>query len=96
MRISDVSISRLHALLRMEEDGGVYLEDQQSKFGTLVEPRGIDITSNGPVSIQSGRTLLTFSYGSPAGSDQETVNDTDMFEDAFDDETLDAQRPQTH
>jgi hypothetical protein len=101
MRISDVSISRLHALLRIDDDGYVFLEDQQSKFGTLVDSDvgatiGIEIPNNGLLAVQSGRTLLSLSAGSPAGSDQETVNDTDMFEDALDDDTFEAQRPQTH
>ena len=97
MRISDVSISRLHAFLRMDENGDVFLEDQHSKFGTLVDAEtGLDVPNNGNISIQSGRTLITLSTASPTGSDQETVNDTDMFEDTLEDEGIDSDRPHTH
>lgn len=101
MRISDVSISRLHALLRIGEDGHIYLEDQQSKFGTLVDDNivasgGFEISNGDSLSLQSGRTLISLSVGHPSGSDQDTVNDTDMFEDALEDDILDDQRPQTH
>lgn len=101
MRISDVSISRLHALLRMDEDGHIYMEDQHSKFGTLVDDNiiasgGFEISSGDSLSLQSGRTLISLSVGHPSGSDQDTVNDTDMFEDALEDDLIDDQRPQTH
>ena len=101
MRISDVSISRLHALLRIGEDGHMYLEDQHSKFGTLVDENivasgGFEISSGDSLSLQSGRTLISLSVGHPSGSDQDTVNDTDMFEDALEDDMIEDQRPQTH
>jgi len=35
VRISDISVSRCHALIKYEKDG-FYLEDNNSKFGTLV------------------------------------------------------------
>jgi hypothetical protein len=100
MRISDVSISRLHASVRVDADGAVYLEDQKSKFGTLVEvehsSRGcISMPSRTSLCIQSGRTLISLSFGQVSGSDRDTVNDTDIFEDPSD-ELSDIIRPNTH
>jgi pSer/pThr/pTyr-binding forkhead associated (FHA) protein len=37
VRVSDISVSRCHAILKYnEEEGSYYLEDNLSKFGTLV------------------------------------------------------------
>jgi pSer/pThr/pTyr-binding forkhead associated (FHA) protein len=85
MRISDVSISRLHAMLSLAEDGSVLLQDHKSKFGTLLDTGRLDkrlvIPNDSPLSVQSGRTLLSFSVLAVVGSDQDTVNDTDMIDD---------------
>lgn len=61
VRISDVSISRHHATIRFHE-GQFLLQDQESKFGTLVamkKPRQLE--SGRPLSIQVGRTVLALS-----------------------------------
>ena len=34
VRISDISVSRTHALIKLEKNG-FYIEDNNSKFGTL-------------------------------------------------------------
>jgi hypothetical protein len=37
VRVSDISVSRCHAIIKYEaEDGNYYLEDNLSKFGTLI------------------------------------------------------------
>lgn len=36
VRVSDISVSRCHAILKYENDHHFYLEDNLSKFGTLV------------------------------------------------------------
>jgi hypothetical protein len=36
VRVSDISVSRCHAVLKYENDHHFYLEDNLSKFGTLV------------------------------------------------------------
>ena len=35
MRVTDISVSRLHAYIRKSAKGYFYLEDNHSKFGTL-------------------------------------------------------------
>ena len=35
VRIHDISVSRLHALIHKDEKGRFYIEDNNSKFGTL-------------------------------------------------------------
>merc|ERR1719464_992501 len=59
VRIADVSISRCHAMIRFQR-GQFILEDNNSKFGTLVamkKPRLLE--SGSTVSIQMGRTVLS-------------------------------------
>lgn len=64
IRISDISVSRCHAVIRYE-DGEFHLEDNSSKFGTLVEGKEIEVNKVNPlVCIQAGRTLLVFSLNS--------------------------------
>jgi len=61
VRIADVSISRCHATIRFDK-GQFLLEDNESKFGTLValkKPRPLE--SGSPFSIQMGRTVLQLS-----------------------------------
>lgn len=36
VRVSDISVSRFHAVLKYENDSHFYLQDNLSKFGTLV------------------------------------------------------------
>mmetsp|Transcript_40778 Transcript_40778/g.89125 ORF Transcript_40778/g.89125 Transcript_40778/m.89125 type:complete len:416 (+) Transcript_40778:109-1356(+) len=58
VRIADVSISRCHATIRYHR-GHFLLEDNRSKFGTLValkKPRPLE---SSPISIQMGRTVLS-------------------------------------
>lgn len=40
VRVSDISVSRCHAFLKYNADSGFNLEDNFSKFGTLVLKRG--------------------------------------------------------
>eukprot|EP00929_Paragymnodinium_shiwhaense_P013961 TRINITY_DN121816_c0_g1_i1.p1 TRINITY_DN121816_c0_g1~~TRINITY_DN121816_c0_g1_i1.p1 ORF type:complete len:458 (+),score=45.76 TRINITY_DN121816_c0_g1_i1:164-1537(+) len=68
VRIADVSISRCHAIIRFER-GQFLLQDNNSKFGTLValkKPRQLEPGS--PISIQMGRTVLNFKLKPGDGS----------------------------
>jgi len=59
VQIADVSISRCHATIRFD-DGHFILEDNNSKFGTLVAMRmPLLLESGNTVSIQTGRTVLS-------------------------------------
>lgn len=104
MRISDVSISRQHALVKLGDDGSVYLFDQQSKFGTLValdrDEKSVTIpqTDSKSLSIQCGRTVLSFSVREPEVIDSpraditsihSTFNDGSDYNDEMDDVDID-------
>lgn len=61
-------MSRLHATIKLF-DGQFYLEDRNSKFGTLVQAKaGIPITRSSPCAVQVGRTVLDFSVVLDVGS----------------------------
>ena len=58
IRIADISVSRVHATLKVQPDG-LFLEDNSSKFGTLVLVKeAISLEQGTPRSLQAGRTLL--------------------------------------
>ena len=59
--LSDVSVSRVHCLFRIEGKN-VYLQDNNSKFGTLilVQTPIIKLAENLPIFLQVGRTFLNF------------------------------------
>lgn len=62
VRLSDISVSRFHAVIRHHQ-GAFYLEDQRSKFGTLLElkrPLKLERGISG-VSLQVGRTVISIS-----------------------------------
>ncbi len=59
VRITDISVSRGHASIHKTRLGEFYVEDNNSKFGTLVlirKPYMLD--NNGTTYIQAGRTVL--------------------------------------
>jgi hypothetical protein len=59
VRITDISVSRVHSLIRMTKKGEVILEDNESKFGTLLLlSKPYLIKEFLPVFVQVGRTVL--------------------------------------
>jgi hypothetical protein len=56
VRINDISVSRCHAVIKFE-DGVFRLEDNSSKFGTLVKVAG-PLQVSDRVVLQAGRSLL--------------------------------------
>ena len=62
IRVSDISVSRCHALIKYsEENGNFYLEDNLSKFGTLVLAKGsIDLEPEITKAVQIGRSVISF------------------------------------
>jgi pSer/pThr/pTyr-binding forkhead associated (FHA) protein len=60
IRVSDISVSRYHARVKYE-DGKFLLEDNTSKFGTLVQIKDkTPIKRNHTCAVQSGRTVATY------------------------------------
>jgi hypothetical protein len=59
IRINDISVSRIHACIRYTK-GEFYLEDYNSKFGTLVQVNQAEIKGSEVLFVQSGRSLLEF------------------------------------
>ena len=67
VRICDISVSRVHTLIKYQrptdgKPGAFLLEDNLSKFGTLVLPRRkqIDISENETKALQLGRSVVSF------------------------------------
>lgn len=62
VRVSDISVSRCHALIKFNlESGRYYLEDNLSKFGTLVLAKGtIDLDLDMTKAVQIGRSVVSF------------------------------------
>ncbi len=59
VRIHDISVSRLHALIKKTAKGYYYIEDNHSKFGTLaLIKHPIILSQSEPNYIQAGRTML--------------------------------------
>lgn len=59
-KISDMSISRLQCSLHLKNKSEIWIEDVESKFGTLAlvkKPIKLDL-DNYPLSLQVGRTLI--------------------------------------
>mmetsp|Transcript_87185 Transcript_87185/g.182452 ORF Transcript_87185/g.182452 Transcript_87185/m.182452 type:complete len:405 (-) Transcript_87185:372-1586(-) len=75
IRISDVSMSRSHASIRFQ-NGSFLLQDNNSKFGTLVamrRPRQLEGSS--PLCLQIGRTVLSLvvTTQSPINDDEDAA-----------------------
>ena len=65
LRISDISVSRNHAKI-CYISGNFYLDDSNSKFGTLVQvKRPILLESDRDITVQSGRSLITYNLKMP-------------------------------
>lgn len=65
LRVSDISVSRCHASIRLQ-GGKFYLDDENSKFGTVVQvKRPISLEMVEQLTIQTGRTLLSFELRKP-------------------------------
>ena len=90
LRINDISVSRLHAMIKYK-NGRFHLEDNVSKFGTLVL-----INKRTPLSpgynkaVQIGRSVINFSVramgqGRGAGGMQAILETTKASEKGYND-----------
>lgn len=60
LKVSDISVSRNHCSIHYKK-GKFYLQDQNSKFGTLALSRGmVEILPDTNTGMQIGRTLMIF------------------------------------
>jgi hypothetical protein len=63
LRVSDISVSRCHAILKYdaERTHNYYLEDNLSKFGTLVlQDHPIELDVDKTQAVQIGRSVISF------------------------------------
>ena len=62
--LNDLSISRNHCQLELDDNGDILLKDNNSKFGTLVlvQSKAIEILKGQILTIQTGRTYFNISY----------------------------------
>lgn len=78
VRIPDISISRSHATITYHS-GSFILEDNQSKFGTLVQVRDmIDLHPLESVAVQCGRTVINLRIDPDILGNDLEVSDTDQ------------------
>jgi len=65
--LNDISVSRNHCQLRLEDDGNIVLEDNNSKFGSLVllQTEAIEILKGQTLTIQVGTNYLNISIKKP-------------------------------
>lgn len=61
IRVTDISVSRFHAKINKSQSGEFYVEDNKSKFGTLIQIRKpFMLDKNRNNYIQMGRTTINF------------------------------------
>ena len=60
VRVNDISVSRCHAIIKYRPDG-IYIEDNRSKFGTLVLLKDLfHLEKEYTQAFQIGRTVVSF------------------------------------
>jgi pSer/pThr/pTyr-binding forkhead associated (FHA) protein len=60
VRVNDISVSRTHAIIKYQPDG-IYIEDNRSKFGTLVLLKDVfPLEKEFTYAFQIGRTVVSF------------------------------------
>lgn len=65
VRIPDISVSRFHSSVKITKNG-FYLEDNGSKFGTLVlAKKPVLLKRNSQLAVQCKRTIIYFSLKEP-------------------------------
>lgn len=63
VRLSDISVSRFHAIIKRDKNGKLVIKDNESKFGTLVLVQNptFPIIKNNILQIQVGRVFFVIS-----------------------------------
>lgn len=70
LQLNNISVSRNHCLLYLDEDKNIKIYDNKSKFGTLLQDKSvgsklsfIKINNDNPnITLQKGNTVYNFSY----------------------------------
>mmetsp|Transcript_23915 Transcript_23915/g.32047 ORF Transcript_23915/g.32047 Transcript_23915/m.32047 type:complete len:177 (-) Transcript_23915:854-1384(-) len=82
VRVNDISVSRTHALIKYrKEDGGIYLSDNKSKFGTLIlmrQPNQL-LEKGQNYLFQVGRTVCSLKVAVREDVSQDSSFDKDEF-----------------
>ena len=61
VRITDISVSRCHALIKKSIKGDFVVEDNNSKFGTIVLVKGqLPLVQENTYAVQVGRTVISY------------------------------------
>lgn len=60
VRVTDISVSRCHALIKKHNKNTYYLEDYNSKFGTLVQRKYPFKLDQDVLALQVGRSMMVF------------------------------------
>jgi hypothetical protein len=79
-KLSDMSISDLHCSFHLIKKSEIWIEDLESKFGTLAlmkKPVKLEV-ANYPLSLQIGRTQLTIECKLPPECCSYIIKPTDM------------------
>jgi hypothetical protein len=74
VRVCDISVSRCHTLLKYNNrSSNFYLEDNLSKFGTLIsaKERDVELLPNYTKAVQIGRTVISFTIKEEMPQDNE-------------------------
>ena len=75
VRVNDISVSRCHAIIKYQPDG-IYIEDNRSKFGTLVLLKDVyTLEQEFTSAVQIGRTVVSFTVRNTAVEKANINND---------------------
>ncbi len=57
--VHDISVSRCHAFIKREADGSITIQDNNSKFGTLIQiKKPVHLSPTQTYYFQAGRTIM--------------------------------------
>ena len=68
IRVTDISVSRAHAILRRNAKKEFFIEDFNSKFGTLIQMWHPYLLTKEPIELQQGRSIMKISLVEPEWS----------------------------
>lgn len=78
LKVMDISVSRLHASLWRTGEG-VFIEDNASKFGTLVLAHKLELRPGAERAVQVGKTLVNFEVKQPTMQTYTSLHPRSLF-----------------